>query len=74
MRRLRTVLVSLVLASWCAAQAPPPPVGGAAGLELMLRKLESTAVVMITNAHPDDENNALIAYARRTASARASSS
>jgi LmbE family N-acetylglucosaminyl deacetylase len=62
MHPLRTAFASLVLASCFFAQAPPPPVSGAAGLELMLRKLESTATVMIVNAHPDDEPNAVIAY------------
>jgi LmbE family N-acetylglucosaminyl deacetylase len=55
------VLSGLLAAAFVPAQAPPPPVSGAAGLELMLRRLETTGVVMIVNAHPDDEPNALIA-------------
>jgi LmbE family N-acetylglucosaminyl deacetylase len=62
MIRLRTLLASLLFASGVVAQAPPLPVSGAAGLELMMRKLGHTGVVMMVNAHPDDENNALIAY------------
>ena len=65
LRLLRPRLVVFLLLVFVAAsgfgQAPPPPVAGTAGLELMLRRLETTGVVMITNAHPDDENNALIA-------------
>ena len=65
LRLLRPRLVVFLLLVFVAAsgfgQAPPPPVAGDAALELTLRRLGTTGVVMITNAHPDDENNALIA-------------
>src|SRR5262245_41380447 len=35
---------------------------GEPALELMLRKLDTVGNVMMTTAHPDDENNALLAY------------
>jgi LmbE family N-acetylglucosaminyl deacetylase len=46
------------------AQLRPQPVAelpGSVALELMLRKLSSTGTFMETTAHPDDENNALLA-------------
>src|SRR5262245_56692176 len=35
---------------------------GEPALELMLRKLDTIGNLMMTTAHPDDENNALLAY------------
>ena len=70
MRRLLLVpaLVALVLTSSFAptrAQHRLQPVAAMTGrpaLELMLRKLDTVGNVMMTTAHPDDENNALLAY------------
>ena len=47
-----------------AAQLRPQPVGelpGNTALELALRRLASTGTFMQTSAHPDDEDNALLA-------------
>jgi LmbE family N-acetylglucosaminyl deacetylase len=41
---------------------PVAALRGAPALELMLRKLDTVGNVMMTTAHPDDENNALLAY------------
>ena len=70
MRRLLLVpvLVALVLTSSFVptrAQHRLQPVAAMSGrpaLELMLRKLDTVGNVMMTTAHPDDENNALLAY------------
>ena len=69
MRRLLLVpaLVALVLTSSFVptrAQHRLQPVAAMSGrpaLELMLRKLDTVGNVMMTTAHPDDENNALLA-------------
>jgi LmbE family N-acetylglucosaminyl deacetylase len=69
MRRLP--LVALVLLAVVSASPTPTaqhrlqPVSTMAGrpaLELMLRKLDTVGTLMMTTAHPDDENNALLAY------------
>ncbi len=70
MRRLPfvLVLVSLVFtASFTPTRAqqrlrPVAAMTGRPALELMLRKLDTVGNVMMTTAHPDDENNALLAY------------
>jgi LmbE family N-acetylglucosaminyl deacetylase len=59
-------LVSLIaFAATPAAQHRLQPVTtmrGAPALELMLRKLDTVGNFMMTTAHPDDENNAMLAY------------
>ncbi len=80
MRRLRPVsfLVALVLATTLApthAQHRLRPVSemtGRPALELALRKLDTVGNVMMTTAHPDDENNALLAYYGHTKGFRTS--
>jgi len=70
MRRLLLVpvLAVLVLTASSAptrAQHRLQPVAALTGrpaLELQLRKLDTVGNVMMTTAHPDDENNALLAY------------
>lgn len=65
---LRRSIVSLLLAVslivTASAQLRVAPVGerpGEISLELLLRKLASTGTFMETTAHPDDEDNALLA-------------
>jgi hypothetical protein len=41
---------------------PVAALGGEPALELMLRKLDTIGNFMMTTAHPDDENNAMLAY------------
>src|SRR5262245_28904987 len=41
--------------------APPAERPDTAALELLLRKLSNTGTFMLTDAHPDDEDNALLA-------------
>jgi LmbE family N-acetylglucosaminyl deacetylase len=41
---------------------PVSRLGGEPALELMLRKLDTVGNFMMTTAHPDDENNAMLAY------------
>lgn len=70
MRHLLLVptLVALVLtSSFVPTRAqhrlrPVSEMTGRPALELMLRKLDTVGNVMMTTAHPDDENNALLAY------------
>jgi LmbE family N-acetylglucosaminyl deacetylase len=66
MTRVLTVVVALVLllVPSAASQlrvAPPGERPDAVALELMLRKLSSTGTFMQTDAHPDDEDNGLLA-------------
>src|SRR5215217_6223106 len=61
---LATVCLVSVLIAPGAAQlrvAPPGERADAAALGLMLRKLASTGTFMQTDAHPDDEDNGLLA-------------
>ena len=53
-----------------SAQVRAPYNEGAAGLGLLLRRLQTTASVMHTGAHPDDEDSALIARLARGDAAR----
>ena len=41
---------------------PVAALNGRPALELILRKLDTVGNLMMTTAHPDDENNALLAY------------
>jgi LmbE family N-acetylglucosaminyl deacetylase len=52
------------------AQVRPTYDQGAVGLGLALRRLQTTASVLHTGAHPDDEDSALIARLARTDGAR----
>jgi LmbE family N-acetylglucosaminyl deacetylase len=80
MRRLLpvSVLVALALAgSFGATHAqnrlrPVTELTGRPALELALRKLDTVGNVMMTTAHPDDENNALLAYYGHTKGFRTS--
>ncbi|PYR60447.1 MAG: PIG-L family deacetylase, partial [Acidobacteria bacterium] len=63
-RSLLTLALVSLLVGIASAQLRVAPVGerpGAISLELMLRKLGSTGTFMQTDAHPDDEDNALLA-------------
>ena len=59
MLRIACALGGILAAA--VAQVQPPPAGGPAALEIALRRLGTGATVMITNAHPDDEDNGLVA-------------
>ncbi len=62
---LSLAVVLLLLMSAPRAQHRLVPVAslrGAPALELMLRKLDTVGNFMMTTAHPDDENNAMLAY------------
>ena len=68
MRRTSLFLVILGIA-FCSAHStaqhqlvPVSQLKGAPGLELALRKLDTVGNFMMTTAHPDDENNAMLAY------------
>lgn len=66
MRKLLIVpLLAAVATLALEAQHRLQPVSMLAGrpaLELALRKLDQVGTLMMTTAHPDDENNALLAY------------
>jgi hypothetical protein len=51
---------------------PVAAVNGRPALELMLRKLDTVGNLTMTTAHPDDENNALLAYYGHTKGFRTS--
>jgi LmbE family N-acetylglucosaminyl deacetylase len=60
-----SVLLVLALGGGPSAQHQLQPVAalrGQAALELALRKLDTVGTFMMTTAHPDDENNAMLAY------------
>src|SRR6187401_666258 len=64
-RRACTVLILITLVGWPgAAQFRVAPAGerpDTVALELALRKLSNTGTFMQTDAHPDDEDNGLLA-------------
>jgi LmbE family N-acetylglucosaminyl deacetylase len=61
------IFVCSLLVSPIRARAQVRPVNdyGAIGLEQQLRRLNTTASVMMIGAHPDDEDSALLAYLSR---------
>jgi LmbE family N-acetylglucosaminyl deacetylase len=67
MLRSRILLVAVLLAGMVAGgglRAQMPPISdakGQVGLGLLLRQLKTTAVLMQAVAHPDDENNGMLA-------------
>jgi len=78
-RRGYPILV-LLLAGWAvskAQRAPSPdalPVGvdrGAAGLDRLLRALQTRASLIMVTAHPDDEDGGMLAFETRGEGARA---
>ncbi|HEY6402175.1 MAG TPA: PIG-L family deacetylase, partial [Blastocatellia bacterium] len=77
MRRIGALLLVLALALPCvfnpasADTRPAPEDRGAAGLALVLRRLQTIASALHTGAHPDDESTDLLAYLARGEGARA---
>src|SRR5436190_4693555 len=74
-RRARRLIVYICLAAMmqtanAAAQVRPVNDYGALGLGQLLKRLNTTASVMMIGAHPDDEDSALLAYLARGESAR----
>jgi len=64
-------LISLLLfVSDADAQVRPVNDYGAIGLAQLLKRLNTTASVMMIGAHPDDEDSALLAYLARGENAR----
>lgn len=78
MRFIQSIRISfpLLLASLCLgamsidAQVKPVNDYGAMGLAQTLRRINTTASVMMIGAHPDDEDSALLAYLARGENAR----
>ena len=68
---LRTLLAMLALGTLLAAQMPVPD-RGAAGAWHKILKLQTTATVMHTTAHPDDEHGGVLAMLSRGQGARVS--
>ena len=66
--RVRLFLLTLVVASSVGLPVaqhrlqPITTMKGQPALELMLRKLDTVGTFMMTTAHPDDENNGMLAY------------
>lgn len=67
MHRLTVAALALILSFTTSPGAqhrlqPVSALRGRPALELMLRKLDTVGSFMMTTAHPDDENNAMLAY------------
>jgi LmbE family N-acetylglucosaminyl deacetylase len=60
-RSIAAVACVLALLSLAVRAGGPPEAPGEVGLALMLRKLATVGTIMHATAHPDDENNALLA-------------
>jgi LmbE family N-acetylglucosaminyl deacetylase len=77
MKRIGALLLVLALAVESAFHPayadtrPAPEDRGAAGLALVLRRLQTIASALHTGAHPDDESTDLLAYLARGEGARA---
>jgi LmbE family N-acetylglucosaminyl deacetylase len=67
---LFSAFISTNLSLTAAAQVRPIYDMGAIGLGQMLKRLQTTASVMHTGAHPDDEDSGLLAYLARKEQAR----
>ena len=73
---LLLLLTTAVLAASAQQRSPQyrvPPVGdlsGAPGLAMALRKLNTVGTLMQATAHPDDENNAMLAWYARSVGMR----
>src|SRR6476646_12065692 len=63
-------LIGLQLASPVLGQVRPVNDYGEIGLRQAIRRLNTTASVMMIGAHPDDEDSALLAYLARSDNAR----
>ncbi|MEQ1604761.1 MAG: PIG-L family deacetylase [Pyrinomonadaceae bacterium] len=72
MKRSITFIFSIVLIAVNAIPAQVRPVNdyGALGIGRLLRKLNTTASVMMIGAHPDDEDSSLLAFLARGENAR----
>jgi LmbE family N-acetylglucosaminyl deacetylase len=70
MRRLVIAIACLAACTLIDAQVRPIYDMGAAGLTQVLQRLQTTASVLHTGAHPDDEDSAFIARAARGDHAR----
>ncbi|HRI03753.1 MAG TPA: PIG-L family deacetylase [Pyrinomonadaceae bacterium] len=72
MRRIVAILFSCVVIWTGLGHAQVRPVNdyGAMGLAQLLKRLNTTASVMMIGAHPDDEDSALVAYLARGENAR----
>src|SRR2546430_13813046 len=71
-RLLPPIACALAGAVLCAAREPLPQDAGAPGVWQKLLKLQTTASVMHTTAHPDDEHGGVLALLGRGRGARVS--
>lgn len=65
-----TIFTHLALPASSVAQVRPVYDYGTLGIGRLLRRLNTTASVMMVGAHPDDEDSALLAYLARGENAR----
>ncbi|MEP6788922.1 MAG: PIG-L family deacetylase, partial [Acidobacteriota bacterium] len=70
LRLLLVCLASITLISNAVSQVRPVNDYGALGLGRLLKRLNTTASVMMIGAHPDDEDSSLLAYLARGENAR----
>src|ERR1700755_2782193 len=64
------ILIFCLLCGYSFAQVRASNDQGALGMGQLLRRLNTTASVMMIGAHPDDEDSALLAYLARGENAR----
>ncbi len=73
-KNLVLIFISVIMGAYfsanAAAQVRPVDDYGAMGLGQLLKRLNTTASVMMIGAHPDDEDSALLAYLARGENAR----
>ncbi len=75
-RNISFLLLSLSVAAWvflptaASAQIRPVYDQGSLGLGRLLKRLNTSATVMMIGAHPDDEDTALLSYLARGENAR----
>jgi LmbE family N-acetylglucosaminyl deacetylase len=67
---IATIMAMLAASSMATAQVRATYDQGAGGLTRQLQRLQTTASVLHTGAHPDDEDSALVAYHARHENAR----
>src|SRR5258705_13829814 len=65
-----SVILALIVPLSVQAQIRPVYDQGALGLAQQLKRLNTTASVLMIGAHPDDEDTALLAYLARGENAR----
>ncbi len=67
---IAALIIFILLPGQVPAQVRPVNDYGALGLDRLLKRINTTASIMMVGAHPDDEDSALLAYLARGENAR----